>query len=170
MERRVARSASSVRAAGSESPAEDRVVGKRVAVHLAGRGGGDVPGGCLQVGGVESRVSLVDVERARECLPRLYGAVAQPGQPGNHHVDLQLGSLGQDVITVKGTFSALGAAGCALHRAGGSLAEETGQRSRGDVHEDVLRPDRILRVALADRDIAARIDAGDLSLRPDLRT
>ncbi|CAM5697193.1 hypothetical protein SFUMM280S_08810 [Streptomyces fumanus] len=81
-------------AALGEFRAEDGGVGERVAVDLRGRDGGHPAGGGVGVGGGELGVALRHVEGAGERLPGVHLGVAQRGQPGQQHVDLELGALG----------------------------------------------------------------------------
>ncbi len=84
-----------VHARGLELGTEDRRVGERVAVGLAGRQLGDLPGGRLGMRALELVIALVDVKGAGEGLLRRHGRVAQPGQAAQQQVELELGSLGR---------------------------------------------------------------------------
>ena len=75
--------------------AEDARVGQRVAVDLARHDLGHRPGRRLRAGALELGVALVDVEGAGEGVGRVDGAVAQPRQPREQEVDLQLRALGR---------------------------------------------------------------------------
>jgi hypothetical protein len=78
-----------VPARGALGRPEDARVGQRVAVDLERDDVGQRPGGRLRVRGVELGGGLVDVQGAGEGHRRVR-ARAQPGQPVEHHVDLQL--------------------------------------------------------------------------------
>lgn len=112
-------------AAGGQVRAEDRRVGQRVAVDLGRRGGGQPPRRRVPVGVCELPVPLGDVERPGEGLARVDGAVAEPGQPGEQHVHLQLRALG---------------------RGGRFVPEEGGERLRRGVDQDLAGRDDVFGV------------------------
>ncbi len=75
--------------AARSSLAEDRRVGERVAVDLAGQRIGHPPGCGLGVRLLKPRVALPEVQRPGEGHLGVQ-AGAQPRQPADHHVDLDL--------------------------------------------------------------------------------
>ena len=72
---------------------QDRRVGERVAVDLAGRFVGDHAVAGLPERERDLRGPLVDVERPGEGLFRRDPGVAEAREPPHEHVDLQLGAL-----------------------------------------------------------------------------
>ena len=110
-----------LRVRGRELGAEDRAVGQAVAVDLARRQLRHAPGcrGGIRV--LELGVALVDVEGAGERAGRVGRGVAQPGQPREQHVDLELRTLGV----------CLGHDGCCAGRLEEAVEDGRGARRRG---------------------------------------
>ena len=130
-------------AARSSGPRIGRV-GQRVAVDLARRQRGELAALGLLVGGLELRRALVDVEGARERLARVDVRVAQPRQPRQQQVELQLRPLGRGL--------------------GVGLAEQPREHGGRDVGEDVPGARR----AAVPADLAVRVDRGHLGAAADL--
>ena len=124
---------------------EDARVGERVAVDLARHDARAArPAAACARARSSWRVALVDVEGAGEGVGRVDGAVAQPRQPREQQVDLQLRALGRR----------------ARRRAAAQAVEHRG----GDVGQHVAADGDVLaaaRVGEAHRDaVGARIDGG----------
>lgn len=80
------------------------------------------------MGVVQLGQRLVDVERAAECLLRRDRAVAQPGEPAQHQIDLDLR---------------------ALDEWRGRFAEQFGQHHRCDARQHRPRAEPVFVVAVA---------------------
>ena len=74
---------------------QDARVGQRMAVGLARQWIWHLPGGRPRICGIQLGPGLVDVERPGERLFGRDAVVAQPGQPAQHHVHLDLRARGQ---------------------------------------------------------------------------
>ena len=99
-----------------------------MAVGLAGQRIGQLSGGRSRVGRIQLGPRFVDVERAGKRLLGCDVVVAQPGQPPQHHVDLDLRTLGQRRRL---------------------FPQQAGQDRRGDAGQHEPAADQVLVVAAA---------------------